>query len=126
MKASERKLIESVWHSIPEVFDGFWEIKRRIYNAALAGERQHRKGAPAGYRYTMPAKTAAKYFACKWLAEYASGRAKLPELREINHLCDDARLSAGYVAEFPEKFGDWAKTVPAEFWLLDYCKMVQS
>ena len=66
------ELVRASFARLEHASDPSWEasqLLRRAYTAALAGERQHRRGV--GGRYSMSTTTAAKYFVCKWFTEPA-------------------------------------------------------
>ena len=118
--AKQRRAIDAAYDTAPAIYDGFKLATERLFDLALASEKQYRKGRTiTGFS----ASSAARYFAVKWLAEYASGRSRLPELAEIHRLRPDVVLAASYAAAYPE-FKAWADSIPAEFWDLDYAQMM--
>jgi hypothetical protein len=116
----QRNIIAAAFASIPEVYDGFRLISEILRCDCLESEKQHRQGRSVP---GFPATLAAKYFAARWLAKYASGRARLPEIREVHRLRPECVLAASYAADFPE-FKAWADSLPVEFWELDYAEMM--
>lgn len=119
MKA--RTLIETAFRDIPDIYSGFSLARDIIYREALAGEKQHRNGRQSPRDF--PATLAAKYFTVKWLAGYASGRDAMPTIANVHRMRRDCVLSASFAADYPE-FAEWAKSVPAEFWALDYVELM--
>ena len=92
VSTKQRNTITAAFASIPEIYDGFRTVSEILRRACLESEKQHRRG---DYRKPgMPAPLAAKYFAAQWLAEYASGRARLPEIREVHRLRPECVLAA--------------------------------
>jgi hypothetical protein len=122
VSTKQRNIIMAAFASIPEVYAGFRLISEVLRRACLESEKQHRRGYYG--KPGMPATLAAKYFAARWLAEYGSGRAPLPELRRLHSLRTECMLAASYAADFPE-FKSWADSLPAEFWELDYAEMMK-
>lgn len=116
----QRNIITAAFASIPEVYDGIRLISEVLQHACLESEKQHRQGRSV---HGFPATLAAKYFAARWLAKYASGRTRMPEVREVHRLRRECVLAASYAADFPE-FKAWADSLPPEFWKLDYAEMM--
>ena len=118
-----RKLIETAFRDIPDIYSGFSLVRDAIQRAALEGEKSHRRS-----RYdtpkSFPASLAAKYFTVKWLAEYTLHPSRLPEIAEIHRMRQDCVLAASFSADNAGALYAWALSVPDEFWALDYAKMM--
>lgn len=122
MKA--RTLIETAFRDIPDIYSGFDLMRDVIQAAALEGERRHR-AVRSDSPKAFPASLAAKYFTVKWLAEYTLHPSRLPKIAEIHRMRKDCVLSASFAADNAGALYSWALSVPAEFWALDYAKMMQ-
>jgi len=116
----QRRIIKNAFRSIPDIYDGFRLVSDKVYDLALEGEKRHRSGRSVK---GFPAPLAAKYFTVKWIAGYASGRDAMPEIRDIHRLHPDCVLAASYAADYIQ-LSEWARSVPAYFWALDYASLM--
>ncbi len=70
----------------------------RVYEAALAGEKRHRRGDFARYHPgAASAPRCAELFTARWLAEYALNPDKIPGIAAVLRLRPDAYLAAAIV-----------------------------
>lgn len=120
-----RTIIETAFRDIPDIYSGFSLARDLIYRAALEGEKRHRNSRSDSPR-NFPASLAAKYFTVKWLAEYTIHPSRLPSISDIHRMRQDCILSASFSADNVGALYSWAMSVPAEFWELDYAKMMEA
>ena len=123
MKA--RTLIDTAFRDIPDIYSGFNLMRDVIQSAALEGEKRHRNSRSDSPR-NFPASLAAKYFTVKWLAEYTLQPSRLPSIADIHRMRHDCVLAASFSADNVGVLYAWAMAVPAEFWELDYAKLMQA
>ena len=116
----QRRIIEDAFRSIPDIYDGFQLVSDNVYELSLEGEKRHRSGRSIK---GFPATLAAKYFTVKLIAGYASGRDAMPEIRDIHRLRQDCVLAASYAADYIQ-LAEWARSVPADFWVLDCASLM--
>lgn len=117
------RLIRSVYESIPELPTTMIDPIGKLRTAMLQAEREHR--AWSGGPYRLSCDDAAQYFTAIWLHRYASGSHKLPSLSDALDLKPAVVTAAMLTARHRTTLRRWAKTVPAEFVALDYCRMVR-
>ena len=120
-----RKRAETLVRNAFSVLAAEFYLMHRIADAAADGERRHRRG---DFRRFHPraasVDTCAKFFAVKFVLDYATGETQLPGIADASRLRQDALLSASLVAEYG---GDRilgtlreAGIDPAEVLALDY------
>jgi len=119
---SARSVIETAFRYIPDIYDGFNLVCNNIYREALEGEKRHRSGRQSPKSF--PASLAAKYFTVKWLAGYVSGRDQIPTIADVHRMRKDCILAASYAEFYREQLTQWAKSIPAEFWDIDYAELM--
>lgn len=125
MTTKTQKLIASVYRSIPEMREGFVEYPDALMKVCEREEKQHRNGwRPAGWcSRNFSAADAARYFAVKWLHDYAAN-GRLPDISEYLSVKESCLIAACLVARNRVLLSKWAETVPAEFLALDYVEMM--
>ena len=116
-------IIAQSFDSIPDIYDGFNTIRNRITDLAYKSEKEYRQDSMPNRGFT--AADASRYFVVRWLAGYVTGKNALPEIADISHMRPDVVLAASYAAEHRAMLKDWAESVPAEFWALDYCELMK-
>ncbi len=78
------------------------QMFRKAYDAALTGERQHRRaGSGLGNRYKQSAETAARYFVVKWFVEPA----KIASAREAGLVRLDCLYASALRGELNDRMG---------------------
>lgn len=86
------QLIRSAFSALDCVNNqGFNNYRDKIFQLAVAGERQHRQGYGP---YKVSVADAAKSFVVRWLTHYAAHRDEVPTVKALLGLRDDCALAA--------------------------------
>lgn len=126
MTTKARRIIRKFYDSIPELHHSWRTYPRDLAREFEAAERQHRKGRPFEVRAPrgFSVADAGRYFAAKYLYEYATGHA-LPEVADYLSYRHECFTAAAVYMQNKDALRKWAREVnAAEFLALDYCKLM--
>lgn len=114
--------ITKFYYSIPECHHSWRTYPRDLALECERAEKQHRKGRPAPRNFS--AADAGRYFAAKYLYEYATGHA-LPEVADFLSYRHECYTAAAVYLQNKEALDKWAREVDAAAFLaLDYCRLM--
>ena len=123
MKRNQQiQLIKEAYSDIPDLSDGWKDIRETLFNMNLTGERRHRNGhsSPADFSANL----GAKYFVVKHL---------LDEYREPDRFTVDDIISIrnevlyaqAWAKKYHAELTEWARKYRESFEQVDYAKLMQ-
>jgi len=123
-KNSQIKLIREAYSAIPDMQDGFKDVREYLFDLNERAERQHRKGAPYGIKHGLSIKDAAKLFTVSHL---------LDGFREPDKWTVDAIISIrpevlyaqAYAKRFHKELTEWAGKYASPFEQVDYAELMK-
>jgi len=123
-KNSQIKLIREAYSAIPDMQDGFKDVREYLFDLNEKAERQHRKGAPYGIKHGLSVKDAAKLFTVSHL---------LDGFREPDKWAVDAIISIrsevlyaqAYAKRFHKELAEWASKYASPFEQVDYAELMK-
>src|SRR5438552_731288 len=123
-KNSQIKLIREAYSAIPDMQDGFKDVREYLFDLNERAERQHRKGAPYGIKHGLSIKDAAKLFTVSHL---------LDGFREPEKWTVDAIISIrpevlyaqAYAKRFHKELAEWAGKYASPFEQVDYAELMK-
>jgi hypothetical protein len=125
MKRSEQlKTIREAFDSLPDLQDGFRDVKDRLLDMNERAERQHRKGAPSGIKHGLSIKDAAKLFVVSHLLDGW----KAPEKWAVEHILsirNECLYGQAYAKRFHIELAAWATHWQMKFAEVDYSELMK-
>jgi len=125
MKRNEQlKAIREAYASLPDLQDGFRDVKDRLFDMNERAERQHGKGAPNGIKHGLSIKDAAKLFVVSHLLDGW----KEPEKWAVEHILsirNECLYSQAYAKRFHVELAPWASHWQAKFAEVDYAELMK-
>lgn len=123
-RKEQLSVIHQAYNSIPQLFDGFKEVREHLFDMNRVAERQHQKETPAGCSNGLSIADAARLFTVKYLLE---GHAE-PEKWTVDALLA-IRLECLYAQAYAKKFHTelsvWAQTWSEKFEQVDYSALMK-
>jgi hypothetical protein len=125
MKRSEQlKTIREAYASLPDLQDGFRDVKDRLFDMNVGAERQHRKGAPNGIKHGLSIRDAAKLFVVSHLLDGWNE----PEKWGVEHILsirNECLYAQAYAKRFRVELAAWATRWQTEFAEVDYAELMK-
>ena len=129
-KSKAISTIKEAFDDIPDLFDGFSEVKRRLYRMNLESEHKHRRGAPAGITHGISAKLAAKYFTVKYLLDGWAQPDKY-SVDDVLNIRNEVIYAQAYAKRHHVELAEWAARYQDVFackdgkWEIDYVQLMK-
>lgn len=123
-KNEQLKVITEAYAAIPDLQDGFYDVRDRLFNMNADAERQHRKGAPVGTNHGISVPTAAKLFVVSHLLD---GH-KEPDKWDVNailHVRTECLYAQAYAKKHFAEFTSWAAEFGPRFEGVDYAELMK-
>ncbi len=125
MKRSEQlKTIREAYASLPDLQDGFRDVKERLFDMNVGAERQHRKSAPNGIKHGLSIRDAAKLFVVSHLLDGW----KDPEKWAVEHILsirNECLYAQAYAKRFHVELAAWATHWQTKFTDVDYSELMK-
>lgn len=113
--------INAAFDDIPDLQDGWREVKEHLLRMNVEQERRHRQGHTSPKRFSV--NTAAKYFVCKHLLE---GLAEPDKFTVDDILCirNEVLYAQAYAKKFAPQLIEWAAKWNNPLRELDYVRLM--
>lgn len=123
-RSQQIKLIREAYDAIPDLQDGFKDVREYLFDLNETAERRHRKGAPYGIRHGLSVKDAAKLFTVSHLLDgYAE-----PNKRSVDHITSirtEVLYAQAYAKRFHAELTEWASKYSGPFASVDYAELMK-
>jgi hypothetical protein len=122
-KNKQIEVIRKAFGEIPELYDGWYEVRMRLYDMNVSAEKQHRRG-----RFADPSplsvKDGAKYFVVKHLLDGVreSDRFTVDDILAIRN---EVLYAQAYAKKFHDKLTAWAEKWAKDFEQVDYSELMK-
>lgn len=125
-KTAAIRLIREAYDAIPDLQDGFTNVKDRLYEMNLRAERVHRKHRP--YSITKPfgltVDKAAKYFVIKHLLDGVENPDRF-SVTDILHIRNEILYAQAYAKRHLAELQPWFEKYKETARELDYSELVK-
>ena len=116
--------IKQAWRELPEVHDGWRDVKQHLYEMNLEQERRHRKGAPYYHgAIKFSATDAAKLFAMHHILD-AFAQPDKWTVDDILCIRNEVLYAQAYTKKFSAQWVAWAAEWRPAIETLDYAKLM--
>jgi hypothetical protein len=122
--AKQIKLIREAFSAIPDMADGFRDVRSYLFDRNLAAERQHRKGAPYGIRHGITSNLAAKLFTVSHLLDGWAEPNKWTA-DDLLHVRTEVLYAQAYAKKFHAELAEWAAKYAKPFAEVDYSALMK-
>lgn len=123
-RASQVRVIREAYADIPDMQDGFYDVRERLFDMNEAAERRHRKGAPYGIQHGLSVKDAAKLFTVSHLLDGW----KEPEkwsVDEILHIRNEVLYAQAYAKKHHDELAAWVEKWAGSFAEVNYSDLMK-
>lgn len=124
-KHGQIKLIREAYASLPDMQDGFRDVRVRLFEMNEAQERIHRRGAPNGIKHGLTVKDAAKLFVCEHLLDGYAQPDKWT-VDDILSIRNEVLYAQAYAKRFHAELTDWARKYAGQFKQVDYAELMKA
>jgi hypothetical protein len=121
-RTQQLKTIKEAYASIPELQDGFKDVREYLFDMNQAAERRHRSGAPNGIKHGLSVNDAAKLFTVSHLLDGWKEPDKWT-IDEILHIRIECLYAQAYAKRFHAELTAWAEQWSAPFEQVDYAEL---
>ena len=118
------KLIHEAYSAIPDLQDGFRDVRSYLFDKNLAAERQHRHGVPYGMRHGITANVAAKLFTVSHLLDGFAEPTKWT-VDDLLHVRTEVLYTQAYANKFHAELAEWAAKYAKPFAQVDYAALMK-
>ena len=123
-KNSQIKLIREAYSAIPDMQDGFKDVREYLFDLNEKAERQHRKGAPYGIKHGLSIKDAAKLFTVSHLLDGFKEPDKWT-VDAIISIRSEVLYAQAYAKRFHKELTEWAAKYASPFEQVDYAELMK-
>lgn len=123
-RKEQLKTIHETYSNIPDLQDGFKDVRECLFDKNLVQERLHRKGAPSGMRHGLTANDAAKLFTVSHLLDGWKEPDKWT-VDEILHIRTEVLYAQAYAKRFHTELKAWAEKYTEAFKQVDYAELMK-
>lgn len=124
-KTQQIKTIREAFADIPDLQDGFKDVREYLFDMNEQAERRHRKGTPYGLTNGLSVKDAAKLFTVSHLLDGW----KQPEkwtVEDILNVRNECLYAQAYAKRFHAELTAWAEKYQTEFAQVDYAELMKT
>jgi hypothetical protein len=123
-KSEQIRTIRRAYEAIPDLWDGFWNVKEKLLSMNDKAERQHRRGTPAGCVNPLSIKDAAKLFTVRHLLD---GWLQPDEwtVDAILTIRNEVLYAQAYAKKHHKDLALWAVEWRGPFEQVDYAKLME-
>lgn len=114
--------INGAFRALPDMQDGWFDVRERLLQMNLDAERQHRRNERCPKRFS--AVTAAKYFVCKHLMDALTEPDRY-SVDDILHIRTEILYAQAYAKAYKDKLTPWAQQWREQIADVDYAKLMQ-
>ena len=123
-RSKQIKLIREAYTEIPDLQDGFRDVREYLFDRNLVAERQHRKGAPYGIRHGITANVAAELFTVSHLLDGWAEPTKWT-IDDLLHVRTEVLYAQAYANKFHSELAEWAAKYAKPFAQVDYADLMK-
>jgi len=118
------KVIREAFSSIPDLQDGFKDVREYLFDKNEQAERQHRKGAPFGLKHGLSVKDAAKLFTVSHLLDGFKEPDKWT-VDVITSIRTEVLYAQAYAKRFHKELTEWSAQWAEKFKQVDYAELMK-
>jgi hypothetical protein len=121
-KTEQIKLIREAFDEIPDLQDGFKDVREYLFDMNKEAEKRHRTGRPA---QPLTVKDAAKLFTVSHLLDGF----KEPDKWSVDHIIsirNEVLYAQAYAKRFHIEFTEWAAKFSTQFEQVDYSELMKA
>ena len=123
-RTQQIKTIREAFSSIPDLQDGFKDVREYLFDKNEQAERQHRKGAPFGLKHGLTVENAAKLFTVSHLLEGFKEPNKWT-VDAITSIRPEVLYAQAYAKRFHKELTEWAAKYASPFEQVDYAELMK-
>lgn len=119
------KLIREAYADIPDLQDGFKDVREYLFDMNQSAERRHRRGAPYGIKHGLSVKDAAKLFTVSHLLDGW----KEPDKWSVDHIIQirtECLYAQAYAKKHHAELADWSAKYAESFACVDYAELMKA
>ncbi len=120
----QTKIIREAYSAIPDMQDGFKDVREYLFDLNERAERQHRKGAPFGIKHGLTIKDAAKLFTVSHLLDGFKEPDKWT-VDAITSIRPEVLYAQAYAKRFHKELTEWAAKYADQFEQVDYAELMK-
>lgn len=113
------KLINEAFNALPDMYDGFLDVRSRLFDMNLSSEREHRKHAPSSITHGISANIAAKLFTVQYLLNGWQDTHKW-SIDDILQIRTEILYAQAYASRYYAMLADWVHKYSEPFKNIDY------
>jgi hypothetical protein len=124
-RTQQIKLIFEAFDEIPDLQDGFRDVREYLFDLNEQAERRHRKGAPNGIKHGLTVASAAKLFVVSHLLDGF----KEPDKWSVDHIIsirNEVLYAQAYAKRFHAELTEWAAKFSSQFEQVDYSELMKA
>jgi hypothetical protein len=119
------KLIFDAFDQIPDLQDGFKDVREYLFDLNEQAERRHRKGAPNGIKHGLTVASAAKLFVVSHLLDGFKEPNRF-SVDDITSIRTEVLYAQNYAKRFHAELTEWAAKFSAQFEQVDYSELIKA
>jgi hypothetical protein len=119
------KLIREAFSAIPDLQDGFRDVREYLFDMNEVAERRHRRGAPNGIKHGLSVKDASRLFTVSHLLDGF----KDPDKWSVDHITSirtEVLYAQAYAKRFHKELTEWSAKYSAQFEQVDYAELMKA
>ncbi len=120
----QTKIIHEAYSAIPDMQDGFKDVREYLFDLNEKAERQHRKGAPYGIKQGLSVKDAAKLFTVSHLLDGYKEPNRF-SVDDITSIRPEVLYAQAYAKRFHKELTEWAAKYASPFEQVDYAELMK-
>lgn len=123
-RSQQIKIIREAYSEIPDLQDGFKDVREYLFDKNEQAERQHRRFAPNGIKHGLGVKDAAKLFTVSHLLD---GFAE-PDKWSVDHILsirNEVLYAQAYAKRFHAELTEWAQKYSKPFASVNYSALMK-
>jgi len=125
IRSKQLKTIREAYSDIPDMQDGFKDVREFLFDMNKTAERRHRRGAPYGIKHGLSISDAAKLFTVSHLLDGW----KEPEKWTVDHIIQirtECLYAQAYAKKHHAELSAWATKYAEPFAAVDYAELQRS
>jgi hypothetical protein len=123
-RTQQIRIIREAYSSIPDLQDGFKDVREYLFGKNEQAERQHRKGAAYGIKHGLTVKDAAKLFTVSHLLDGFAEPDKWT-VDAITSIRSEVLYAQAYAKRFHQELTEWAGKYSEPFAQVDYAELMK-
>jgi hypothetical protein len=120
-KSKQIDTIRMAFRDIPELYDGWREVREHLYSMNVEAEKRHRHGRTGS---PLSVKDAAKLFVVKHLLDGVAEPDRFT-VDDILAIRNEVLYAQAYAKKFHAKLAPWAERWAADFEQVDYAELMK-